>query len=316
MNHFLDDMLNLGSAGGFSTQTGERGLKFWAKIFAVTAQKRSDEVFSGQVVSRIHESELLGAIAGSGGGRESTAVLGSDQVEVYFSGDNFSVLVGRDVTRAIRTLPNGYLHQIQLEFDRTILDWFHGKYSGQIPGGGVGVGLQVLEIQLHTEMRIKNLPYRQGSTIFRAHPNYRSGGPWYDYCLLNYDEAGENVLYPAKIGCFYSCPESGEEKVLIQEVCTVSAEQRGKESLIFEHYRMKSTIDRNARRVGRERIHKALFKSVDTGCISYPVFAIEGCSTPGQFERYKKEDFDIITTRPQARDWPKQFLALDKYLSL
>jgi hypothetical protein len=83
---------------------------------------------------------------------------------------------------------------------------------------------------------------------------------------LNYDEAGENVLYPAKIGCFYSCPDSGEEKVLIQEVCAVSAEQREKESLIFEHYyRMMSAIDQNARGVEGQRIHKALFKSMDTG---------------------------------------------------
>jgi hypothetical protein len=127
---------------------------------------------------------------------------------------------------------------------------------------------------------------------------------------LNYDEAGENVLYPAKIGCFYLCPDSGEEKVLIQEVCAVSAEQRGRESLIFEHYRMRSAIDRNARGVEGQRIHKALFKSMDIGCISYPVFAIEGCSTPGQFERYQKEDFDIITTKPQASDWPVRVLRL------
>jgi hypothetical protein len=79
---------------------------------------------------------------------------------------------------------------------------------------------------------------------------------------------------------------------------------------------MRSAIDRNAREVEGQRIRKALFKSMDTGCtISYPVFAIEGCSTLGQFERYEKEDFDIITTRPQARDWPKQFLALGEYLN-
>jgi hypothetical protein len=43
MNYFLDDMLNLGLAYGVSTQTGERGLKVWAKKIAVTAQKRSDK---------------------------------------------------------------------------------------------------------------------------------------------------------------------------------------------------------------------------------------------------------------------------------
>jgi hypothetical protein len=238
-----------------------------------------------------------------------------EEGEVNFSGDNFSIIVGREETKAIRTLPNGYLHQIQLEFDRIILDWFHQEYSGTIQAGEGDSRIEVIEIQLHTEMRIESIPYRHGSTIFRAHPNYRSGGPWYDYCLLNYEEGGEDVLYPAKIGCFYSCPDSGAEKVLVQEVCPVSEEQRDNESMIFEHYRMVSTLDRDANGMDGQKIEKAIFRSVDTGCISYPVFAIEGCSTPGQFERYNKEDFDIITTRPQARDWPKQFLALGTYLN-
>ena len=53
--HFLEDVLFYGPASGFSTETGERGLKQWAKAPAKTAQKRSDEVFSKQVCARIHE---------------------------------------------------------------------------------------------------------------------------------------------------------------------------------------------------------------------------------------------------------------------
>ncbi len=46
--HFLDDILCFGPASGFSTETGERGLKQWAKAPARTAQKRSDAVFFKQ----------------------------------------------------------------------------------------------------------------------------------------------------------------------------------------------------------------------------------------------------------------------------
>ena len=63
--HFLEDVLSYGPASGFSTETGERGLKDWAKAPSKTAQKRGDEVFSQQVCSRIHEQVLINGIAES-----------------------------------------------------------------------------------------------------------------------------------------------------------------------------------------------------------------------------------------------------------
>jgi hypothetical protein len=125
---------------------GERGLKYWAKMFAVTAQKRSDEVFSGQVVARIHASELLVAITGSGYQRETTAALEPDEVEVHFSGDNFSILVGQEETKAIRTLPNvGTCTKSSWNLIKLFLISSMGNIAGLLQQGRATRGLRFLK---------------------------------------------------------------------------------------------------------------------------------------------------------------------------
>jgi hypothetical protein len=59
LSHFIADFKEFGVPSGYSTETGERGLKQWAKRPANTAQKRSDEIFSGQTCSRIHDRNIL-----------------------------------------------------------------------------------------------------------------------------------------------------------------------------------------------------------------------------------------------------------------
>jgi hypothetical protein len=65
MVHFKEDILSHGPASGFSTETGERGLKPWAKHPSWTAQRRGDEIFAIQVCERIHETAILNRIADS-----------------------------------------------------------------------------------------------------------------------------------------------------------------------------------------------------------------------------------------------------------
>jgi hypothetical protein len=60
LSHFIADFKEFGVLSGYSTaETGERGLKQWAKRPANTAQKRSDEIFSGQTCSGIHDTNIL-----------------------------------------------------------------------------------------------------------------------------------------------------------------------------------------------------------------------------------------------------------------
>ena len=58
-SHFLQDHLRHGPTVGHNSDTGERGLKQWGKKVAVTAQKRTDKVFKGQVARNTQEVEIM-----------------------------------------------------------------------------------------------------------------------------------------------------------------------------------------------------------------------------------------------------------------
>jgi len=63
--------------------------------------------------------------------------------------------------------------------------------------------------------------YRRDGTIFRAHPNYRSSGPWYDWVMINFTPTDDHdaetstetfgyygdFMYPSKILCFFKNPD-------------------------------------------------------------------------------------------------------------
>ena len=114
--HFLEDVLDYGPASGFSTETGERGLKKWAKAPAKTAQKRSDEVFSRQVCMRIHESVLINKIADAH--PLDTDVVdeeGSVNADVQLRCANFVVDLHHTAI-VTRVLASGKARGIQIDF--------------------------------------------------------------------------------------------------------------------------------------------------------------------------------------------------------
>jgi hypothetical protein len=57
--HFVADYREYGAPSGYSTETGERGLKDWAKKPARRTQKGTDEIFSAQTCARIQEAAIL-----------------------------------------------------------------------------------------------------------------------------------------------------------------------------------------------------------------------------------------------------------------
>ena len=55
--HFLEDHILLGPPTTHNSDTGERGLKTWAKSPAATAQKRDDSTFLRQVAANLQEKD-------------------------------------------------------------------------------------------------------------------------------------------------------------------------------------------------------------------------------------------------------------------
>jgi hypothetical protein len=57
--HLQKDHMRYGPTVEHNSDTGERGLKFWAKLVAVTAQNRGDNIFKNQVARNTQEVEML-----------------------------------------------------------------------------------------------------------------------------------------------------------------------------------------------------------------------------------------------------------------
>jgi hypothetical protein len=302
MVHFKQDILSMGPASGFSTETGERGLKAWAKQPSKTAQRRGDEVFSKQVCQRIHEAAIINSIADSlplekEGSRTSTGE--GDKIETR--GAKFVVLF-RPSTAIHRVLPSGKKHKIQLDFPDVVKEWFAKKYSG---------GLEAItSIQLFTEMILPQDNGEKG-TLLRAHPNYRSEGPWYDYTLAKYDEVGRgdmNPVYPCKLACFFTHPESGDKMALVQEVHFQNERQLERESQLFQHWTLRSRENRDT------KSHDALLNAIPVEALSDRIYVIDP-NPIGGFTRAEASNFDILVVKYNREEWPLSFLKSPEYFA-
>jgi Plavaka transposase len=143
MAHFLADFPEYGVPSGYSTETGERGLKDWAKKPARRTQKGTDEIFSGQTCARIQETAILQRLqcieeARSGRGDRVEEVLGQDNAidggSLYDKMFVFQVV--RDGTSQTspeiwRLLPSGQREKRNRKeeaYPREIKEWFFREY--------------------------------------------------------------------------------------------------------------------------------------------------------------------------------------------
>ena len=96
--------------------------------------------------------------------------------------------------------------------------------------------------------------YKRGDKVFRAHPNYQSEGPWYDWVKVEWsdndssdgseDTSGSSIdssITPARLYCFVKNLEGGLEAIIH------SCENRKEHSVFthewgMEHYRHKKQI--------------------------------------------------------------------------
>jgi hypothetical protein len=181
LSHFLEDILQFGSAGGFSTQTGERGLKYWAKIFAITAQKRSDSIFLGQVAQHIHEGHMLSAMSNSGPENlkkeDTPCTLDYEEAEdgktvnMQCRGKSYRMAITKHTAKTFRVSSKGKLDRTSyIGHEKPIEDWFFNTFKEQLLEDSA-----TLEIQLYTELKKTNIETNE-SNIFRAHPQFDTGG--------------------------------------------------------------------------------------------------------------------------------------------
>ena len=131
--HFKQDILSFGPASGFSTETGERGLKSWAKQPSRTAQRRGDEIFSHQVCQRIHEAAILSAIDDSCPLEPTGIGVRDNQPDQYEALGSKFLMQFQPTPVIVRLLRSGKKHPIQIEFAKVIEAWFVGNFNTQVP---------------------------------------------------------------------------------------------------------------------------------------------------------------------------------------
>ena len=141
MDHFLDDILEYGSAAGFNTSMGERGLKKWAKAPASTAQNRGDEIFTQQLTSRIFESKLLDLVVSSnvsiGRKKKVTSSPKQDGLVVpsghILSNASFWLRISRDGYSTTDHYSNKSKQKKFIQLPKPKCDWFYKEYKDKVP---------------------------------------------------------------------------------------------------------------------------------------------------------------------------------------
>ena len=190
-------------------------------------------------------------------------------------------------------------HAIQIALPDTILDFFKTNYSvGQV-------------FELRTEAIIEG-------TRYRAHPNFRGGGPWYDFVKIEFElddpldcqiYVNDNLQYPAKLLAFFCLlSEDGEVDTEFEVLSHCSEFQR----IDSDVYRRKSLLQRSwlfevtPGQIPRPRYQ--ITGSVKSHvCVKEHIFAIE--ETPGFHGRYTTEAEKRFMVLSNMRTiWPQIFI--------
>ena len=305
ISHFLQDMIQFGSASGFSTQTGERGLKFWAKIFAITAQKRSNTIFTGQVIQRMQESELLYKMSKNQQQQPISESTTSKKLNSYQTKNKqFKIIVTKNDVKTLRKLSSGLgVHPIQHQYDSVILQWFHHRYKNHISEN------EILEIQLYTDMILIN--NNNETQTLRSHPCYNNNKGCHDFCWTKYETNNTFETYPSKIACYFEDPLNNNKiSALVQDVQYQSEKELNSESILFKHYTLSNKYNNISQRF------EAIFSVIEIETITDTLFAIQNAIEITPFSSNSVENFNIITTKFMKDEWPIEFLNLESYLKI
>jgi hypothetical protein len=235
-SHFLKEHLVFGPTVGHNSDTGERGLKMWAKKAAKTAQKRTDDVFKGQVTKNLQQTEILEMLESScmatmkrkhdrifiGFNEESEEPETPEQGEHVVSEERASLATyGKNFVFQLRFKDgagpfeeDGSHKEVECAiysgsrkeqdvtgiFPVAVVDWLDRKFR---PLWLEQQSSQPLRIQLVTEIKLLDPETQTFSHIVRAHPNYRNEGCWYDYVEIDYGSDGK---FPARCAAFFQWP--------------------------------------------------------------------------------------------------------------
>jgi hypothetical protein len=231
------------------------------------------------------------------------------------------------------------MKQKALHFPKEILDWFVSTFSSTLEAASAldmeaeadtdAEAAVTQSIQILTELTIS----KNGTGVkelLRAHPNFRSEGPWYDFVEIDYGE--EDGFYPARCACFFEWPEgvtttdvymedlghlsAGTALVLIHECLPQSKEELAMDSLLYSHYTLHCKKVRHKN--GGTVTTSPVLECVHPQNINGRLYVID--PLPGPVGIFGKETnlgkdkepppFRIIKVKDRTSQWPNAFIGL------
>lgn len=333
--HIFVDVENFGPSSGVDASIGERGLKTWAKEASKNTQKHTQDAHLRQVSRNVVDSQVLSEISQvygiddyvlqkkrmqdrlRSGGLDGSYCLRVPLYWVRMLGDgdhdyrvNSSLRRHHDQTNAIHPSIRDFLQTLD-------------NKDLQLEEDGEGV---IVYSELHLNDDEK--------TIFRAHPNFRSEGAWYDWAMIKYwdddesnetdnddksDETDKSVRVPVKILGFLHNKNDKDDPYVIIHPCRFQTEKEKEISNgIFSHWTIDyKTVDTNN---GKKKKHYAepAFALENASFINGHVYAVE--ADPLLFvRRYLKApwktgyslyngEFKVVVAKDQFDSWTRYYL--------
>jgi hypothetical protein len=319
--HFVYDLLALGPAGGYNTDTGERGLKLFAKRPAKTAQKRSDSVFTKQICRNSVEMRLLNRICQSSQPSGELDNEVEEEDEDGFSvnsahGKTFVYKKNKDgKSNIFKKVGNKLMGEHGIQFPESVTNWFDKNMFVQIKDGKLEEDVRV---EIFTQLNIKK---GEDTQLVRAHPNHCTNGPWFDYVGINYkytnsDDEEVTEELPARCACFFFQPydtnerQEGRAYMLVQESEYQTEEEKitSENSLLFADFSLEGEESKK-----NKDIIIAKLQCQELGMINCRMFCIDPePNNGGAFWKKKVESdrkvFPIVMIRDRQDEWVQRLM--------
>jgi hypothetical protein len=272
--HLAIDMERFGPPSNFDAGPMESGLKYWAKLPALTSQTRGYNTFAKQVAMRTFEFQCFAKAirknglrknglpppdAPTGANQPEPPVLKGSRYRVYYNGPDSGQLEGASCgvtthqqSKAIRRkkCQGAFIVSPVIE-DYLRFEQSNAKEHGDevVPPSQNG---NEIYWELRTEMSFCLRNNVQERVTLRCHPNYQNEGPWHDWVIAHFqqeeqaeDEEGqsqtqfEQDCVPCKVLAVTQHPRTAQAWLLVHG-CKFRPDprKREKDSVLLEHWEL------------------------------------------------------------------------------
>ena len=291
--HMALDMQLFGSSENSDTSKGEHGLKVWAKLPSKTAQvNHGANQFITQISKRLYEQTLLD---------KATSILVpryEATVKLRAPLEYAKFVIDRQDGSCFQC--NGKLkkhkkQELVLRLD--IQDWLVNKQT---------------QITRNTVVVYSQLYLKGQDIMFRASPNFRKTGAWYDWVLVNFISSAEEVVqYPFKILGFVAKDNEVGQLCFGQMCSTQNASELQRSRIgLFEHWHLET------RTGSQEGVYRFVeLNTIESSCLAIQLSAnsfntlIRSNDTTNMFHDFNLEFSNkVIIVKDRKTVWPKIFL--------